>query len=173
MIFGCGRVIPALPFLEVFFLGRRDTWDWLFALVIQVYAVAAKHDERARETCILSAQPGSDLRVRIHAHHIHVASQLLALRTRDVAGLIHVLDHAQLDAVAFALDLLGLFLRFGADAIFGRASTRIRCVGSPTAGRSSARCCTCRRPSPHTVGRSHVRSHPPAPHAYARTAHRR
>lgn len=58
MIFGCGRVIPALSFLEVFFLGRRDTWDWLFALVIQVYAVAAKHDERARETCILSRNPG-------------------------------------------------------------------------------------------------------------------
>ena len=38
------------------------------------------------------------------------------MRTRDVAGLIHVLDHAQLDAVAFALDLLGLLLRFGADA---------------------------------------------------------
>ena len=85
-------MIPALPFLEVFFLGRRDTWDWLFALVIQVYAVAAKHDERARETCILSAQPGSDLRVRIHAHHIHVASQLLALRTRDVADLVKASD---------------------------------------------------------------------------------
>lgn len=83
--------------------------------------MAAKHDERARETCILSAQPGSELRVRIHTHHIHVASQLLALRARDVARLVHVLDHAQLDAVAFALDLLGLFLRFGADAIFGRA----------------------------------------------------
>ena len=84
MIFGCGRVIPALPFLEVFFLGRRDTWDWLFALVIQVYAVAAKHDERARETCILSAQPGSDLRVRIHAHHIgraHPVQMLLSAST--------------------------------------------------------------------------------------------
>ena len=82
-----------------------------FQPIVRHCAIVRRHAIRTPEI-----EKTSDLRVRIHAHHIHVASQLLALRTRDVAGLIHVLDHAQLDAVAFTLDLLGLFLRFGADA---------------------------------------------------------
>ncbi len=87
-----------------------------FQPIVRHCAIVRRHAIRTPEI-----EKTSDLRVRIHAHHIHVASQLLALRARDVARLVHVLDHAQLDAVAFALDLLGLFLRFGADAIFGRA----------------------------------------------------
>jgi hypothetical protein len=49
-----------------------------------------------------------DLRVGVHAHHIHVASQLLGLRARNVTRLVHVLDHTQLDTVAFALHLFRL-----------------------------------------------------------------
>ena len=57
-----------------------------------------------------------DLRVGVHAHHIHVASQLLGLRARNVTRLVHVLDHTQLDTVTFALHLFRLRLRLRARA---------------------------------------------------------
>ena len=116
----------------------------------------------------------SYLRVRIHAHHIHVASQLLALRTRDVAGLIHVLDHAQLDAVAFALDLLGLLLRFGADAHIrtrpqrGFAASVVQQQAGAVLGVVRVSAHLLIQSVDHMFDRD-----PPAPHAYARTAHRR
>ena len=60
--------------------------------------------------------PRSDAAVGVHTHDEHVAAQGLRLGACDVARLEHVLDDAQLDAVAFALDLFRLSDRLRAAA---------------------------------------------------------
>ena len=82
-----------------------------FQPIVRHCAIVRRHAIRTPEI-----EKTSDLRVRIHAHHIHVASQLLGLRARNVTRLVHVLDHTQLDTVAFALHLFRLRLRLRARA---------------------------------------------------------
>ena len=47
----------------------------------------------------------SDSRIRIHLHHVDIATQRLGLRTGDIAGFEHVLHNAELDAVAVPFDI--------------------------------------------------------------------